>query len=265
VNDLTDKNFIQLLFNPIMFILATIRAILVFGGMVMYILLYGISCLFYKHTPQRAFRLRKHYLSYWCNPVLNIQIEKKGSVIDQPSLYVCNHRSFADPIVLCKYLDAYVIAKAEVMHYPIINKGAELTGVLWVNRQDQQSRTTTRDKMVETIENGFNVLVYPEGTVGKEPKTLPFRKGTFMEAGENGIPVVPVAIEFKSKRDLWVLEKFLPQYFYQFSKWKTEVKLSFGQPIFHKDGEHLHQAAFQWINAEIHQMQKGWSTAFTAE
>ena len=223
---------------------------------------YAVSCIFWKHTPERAFKLRKHYLRYYCGPILNISIEKKGDPSGTPALYISNHRSFADPIVLCRFLDAFVIAKAEVMNYPIINKGAELTGVIWVNRQDQHSRNHTRSKMVETIQSGYNILVYPEGTVGKERHTLPFRKGTFMEAAENNIPVVPVAIEFKSAKDLWVHEKFLPQYLYQFSKWKTEVKLTFGKPIIENDGNLLHHEAFQWVNHEIANMQKGWSEVF---
>ncbi|MBK9567050.1 MAG: lysophospholipid acyltransferase family protein [Saprospiraceae bacterium] len=244
------------------YILAAVRAILVFGGMVIFMLFYGISCIFKKHTSNRAFKLRKVYLKYWCIPILNIKVEKHGKPSEIPSLYVSNHRSFADPIVLCRYIDAFVIAKAEVMNYPIINKGAELTGVIWVNRLDQHSRNHTRSKMVETIQGGFNVLVYPEGTVGKLAHTLPFRKGTFIEAGENNTPVVPVAIEFKSEKDLWVLEKFLPQYFYQFSKWKTEVKLSFGEPLNKSDGLQLHHISHDWINLEVKKMQKDWSEVF---
>ena len=230
--------------------------------MVVYMTVYAISCIFWKHSRERAFQLRKHYLRYYCIPILNIKIEIKGEIAKSPSLYVSNHRSFADPIVLCKYLDALIIAKAEVMNYPIINKGAELTGVIWVNRQDQVSRNHTRSKMVEAIQSGYNILVYPEGTVGKEKTTLPFRKGTFMEAAENNIQVVPLAIEFKSAKDLWVIEKFFPQYLYQFSKWKTEVKLAFGEPINSENGDQLHNEAFQWVNNEISNMQKGWSEVF---
>ena len=243
----------------LLYLLAAIRAILVFGGMVMYMLIYGISCIFNPHTKSRALNLRKHYLTYCCIPILNIKIQKMGFPIDSPALYVCNHRSFADPIVLCKYLKAFVIAKAEVMNYPIINKGAELTGVIWVDRQDQHSRNHTRSKMVETIQEGYNILVYPEGTVGKDKQTLPFRKGTFKEAALNNITVIPVAIELKSKKDLWLIEKFLPQYFYQFSKWQTEVKLTFGNKLNSVTGEELHEQAYHWINSEIAAMQEGWS------
>jgi 1-acyl-sn-glycerol-3-phosphate acyltransferase len=243
-------------------IVAAIRGIIVFLGMVIYMLVYAISCIIYKHTKQRALNLRTHYLKYVAIPVLNIKITKVGEPSDKTALYVANHRSFADPIVICKYLQAFVIAKAEVAHYPIINKGAELTGVIWVDRNNKDSRTATRDKLTETIDQGFNILVFPEGTVGVHNHTLPFRKGTFMEAAENNIPVVPIAIEFRSEKDLWVREKFLPQYFHQFSKWKTEVKVKFGKPISNTNGEILHQQAYDWINQELSDMQKDWSYIF---
>jgi len=245
-----------------LYILAAIRAVLVFGMMVIYMLLYGLSCIFVAHSPERAFRLRKHFLHWVCIPVLNIKIEATGKPAEYACLYVCNHRSFADPIVLCSFIDAFVIAKAEVKNYPIINKGAEITGVIWVDRQNQHSRTQTRSKLVETLCSGYNILVYPEGTVGKLRSTLPFRKGTFLEAAANGIEVMPVAIEYRDKSDLWVLQKFLPQYFYQFSKWSTQVKLSFGQPMKSEDGTELHDRSYQWINEELVKMQEEWSRMF---
>lgn len=230
--------------------------------MFVFIALYGMSCIFVKHTKSRALRLRENFLNYIAIPIFRIKIECVGTISNLPALYVSNHRSFADPIIICAYLRAFVIAKAEVKHYPIINKGAELTGVIWVDRQDKTSRTVTRDKMVETIQSGFNVLVFPEGTVGTEATTLPFKKGSFVEAAENNIPVIPVAIEFKSKKDLWIFPHFVTQYFYQFSKPTTYVKLHFGQPIFEKDGIKLHDLAFNEINQQLAEFQKKWSEVF---
>jgi 1-acyl-sn-glycerol-3-phosphate acyltransferase len=231
--------------------------------MTIFIVLYGLSCIVVPHTKKRALNLRENFLRFICIPVLNIHITKQGEPSVEPALYVCNHRSFTDPIVLCRYLKGFVIAKAEVADYPIINKGAELTGVIWVNRNDQQSRTATRDKMVETIKAGYNIIVFPEGTVGKEKTTLPFKKGTFMEAASNNIPVVPVAIEFQSPKDMWIKEKFVPQYFHQYAKWRTDVKLHFGTHFEHQDGVYLQESAQEWIDEQLGHMQKNWSTAFT--
>jgi 1-acyl-sn-glycerol-3-phosphate acyltransferase len=243
--------------------LAALRALLIFSGMLGYMLFYGLSCIFVPHSPQRALRLRAHYLVYYCCPILNINIQISGAPHAKTALYVANHRSFADPIVLCRYIPAFVIAKAEVKSYPIINIGAELTGVIWVNRQDTESRMQTRSKMIEVIQSGFNVLVFPEGTVSLTKNTLPFKKGTFLEAAGNNIPVVPVAIEYQSPKDLWMKEKFIPQYFHQFSKWKTTVKISFGAPLRNPDGLQLYAEAQHWINNELTSMQVGWSKVFT--
>src|SRR5690606_11632661 len=159
---------------------------------------YLITRLVFPHTPDSAFRLRRFWLKTVGIPVLNISIENKGNVSNRPAIYMGNHRSFADPIVVCRYLDAFVIAKDEVAKYPIINKGAELTGVIWMDRSHKNSRQETRSKLVETWQKGHNILVFPEGTVGTEATTLPFKMGTFMEAAQHGIPIVPFAIEFKS-------------------------------------------------------------------
>lgn len=246
----------------LLYMLAAIRAILLFGFMSIFMLVYGISCLFVPHTKKRALQLRENFLIFVALPILNVRIIKFGQPCAEPGLYVCNHRSFTDPMVICRYLKAFVIAKAEVANYPIINKGAELTGVIWVNRNDQNSRTATRDKMVETIQNGYNVLVFPEGTVGIHKTTLPFKKGTFMEAAENKIPVTPIALEFQSEKDLWIKDKFVPQYLYSYSKWKTEVKIHFGNSLMGDNGEMLQETCQQWINDQLQQMQENWSTAF---
>lgn len=230
--------------------------------MVIYIVAYLLSCIVVPHSKHRAFTLRRNWLKWVALPVLNIKVIKTGHPISSPALYISNHRSFSDPIVLCRYIDAFVIAKAEVANYPIINKGAELTGVIWVKRDNQHSRKNSRSQMLKVLQSGYNVLVYPEGTVGIHRHTLDFRPGSFIECAANGIPVVPVAIEYKTEKDLWKKEKFIPQYLYQFSKWKTEVKLAIGPPLMNADGAQLHAEAHKWVNDRITEMQENWSEIY---
>ncbi len=191
-------------------------------------------------------------------PILNIKTEVKGKAHHESALYVCNHRSFTDPIVISKYLNAFVIAKAEVASYPVINKGAEVTGILYVKREDKDSRVQARKAFVDVIKSGHNILVYPEGTISTKKNPIPFKKGTFFEAAKEGITIIPVAIEFKNEKDLWTIPNFVGQYFNQFSKWKTEAKLTFGPPLQSDDGEELLTAAYDWINTELNSMQEEW-------
>lgn len=243
-----------------MYILSIVRALALAMSMVIWMLAYSTTLLFSKHTPERAFRLRRNWLRYMCHPILNIKVVAEGKAMPQAALYVCNHRSFADPLAILPYLDAYVIAKAEVASYPVINKGAELTGVLYVKREDSQSRNEVRNLMVKTIKEGYNVLVFPEGTVSFHSYPMPFRAGSFNEAAKEGIGIVPIAIEFRDKKDLWLVPHFIQQYLLSYTKWKTEVKVAFGQIQYDPDGEKLRYNCEQWITQKMAEMRKGWST-----
>ena len=230
--------------------------------MVIWMSTYFITAPILGNNQDRAFRLRRHWLKYVGIPILNLKIQVTGQAPQAGNyLYISNHRSFSDPVVLCRYIDAFVIAKAEVAQYPIINKGAELTGVLYVKRTDKSSRSETRKLLVETIKNGRNILVYPEGTVSTTKHTLPFNPGTFHSAAEEGFGVVPVAIEYKDSSDLWFYPKFVRQVFHQFSKWSTHVKLEFGEVIYDNDGDQLRKRSEEWVNTTLDKMQANWATA----
>lgn len=240
------------------YIVAAIRGLAIVLTMILFLLGYALSRIIFKHTKASGLRLRKFWITYVAFPILNLKVEVKGKPQSDAALYVCNHRSFTDPIAISKYLNAFVIAKAEVASYPVINKGAEVTGVLYVKRDDKNSRTETRKAFIDVIKGGYNILIYPEGTISTKKSPFPFKKGTFYEAVKEGVTLVPVAIEFRDKKDLWTIHNFIGQYFNQFSKWKTEVKLSFGPPLVAEDGEQLLNAAYNWINEELDVMQKDW-------
>ena len=240
-------------------ILAAVRGILLILMMAIYLLVYAVSRTFWKHTRTSGLKLRKAYISQMALPILNIKVDVKGKPCDGPALYVCNHRSFSDPVVISKFVNAFIIAKAEIANYPIINKGAEVTGIIWVKRTDRNSRANARKEFVEVVKGGHNILVYPEGTVSTTKHTLPFKVGTFRGAAAEGLTVVPVALEYRDENDLWTIPNIVGQYLRAFGKWKTETKLTFGPPMKMDNGDLLAEKCEKWINDELANMQSGWS------
>ncbi len=222
---------------------------------------YSISLIFSKHTDKRAFRLRRNFCRI-SNKILNIQYSSEGTPAEETALYVCNHRSFSDPMVLTIFLEAWVVAKAEIANMPVINHGAKVTGIIYVKRDSLNSRKATRDAMIENLKKGRNILVYPEGTTNDEKYLLPYKKGTFKEAATHGFAVVPVAMEYGHDKDLWKNRGLFAQFFRQYSKWKTQVKLAFGPVLKSSDGEYLRQEAMKWTNQTIHEIHKGWKSNF---
>lgn len=227
--------------------------ILVFG--------YLVSLLFFKHTEDRAFKLRRTFVKMAVK-ILGIKLQVKGKAYEGVALYTCNHRSFTDPVISSLFIDTYVIAKAEVADIPVLDKGARLTGVIYVKRENKSSRHATRDKMVEVIKSGSSVLVYPEGTVNHKPQCLPFHKGTFIEAGKNGFTVVPMALEYRDELDLWYKSSFYHQMLRQYGKWRTEIKFEIGPPMACEDGIALSEQVEEWTNNKIKEMNQGWSRVF---
>lgn len=240
------------------YILAVIRIIILVVTMALYLSVYMISTIVIKHTPERAFNLRRAWLKL-CIVVLGLKIEHQGGkMIEGSALYVGNHKSFSDPVVASLYIDSFVIAKAEVANIPILKQGANLTGVIFVKRESLKSRANTRQAYLDTVKGGYNVFVYPEGTTSSDVKTLPFKKGTFKVAANEDFAVVPTAISYKSPRDLWSSGGLMKQYFRQFSKWRTHVKFWIGEPLRSEDGQALAEEAQQLIDDKLAEMDKEW-------
>lgn len=229
--------------------------------MIIFLIVYLLSSLIIKRTPKRDFRLRRNYLKL-INPLLGIKIEVTGHPIAEPCLYVSNHRSFIDPFVVSPYVDVFFIAKAEVGKMPILSIGFDVTGVILVDRGDQGSRTNTRVQMVDKIQAGHNVLIYAEGTTGAYQETKPFKMGTFSEASKHGFKIVPVSIEYRTKKDRWASGPIGPQYFKQIGKWRTHARLHFGKPFQHSERRKLSAHIKHDINNNLNKLQENWAEPF---
>ena len=243
--------------NPLYIIIATLRAIILILSLIIVLPVYILVTIFIENTPKRAFWVRRRWVSF-AKVVLGISVKVEGKAADGHALYVCNHRSFSDPVVLASHVDAYVIAKAEVASLPLLSKGAEMTGVIYVKREDKKSRTATRQLMLDVLMQAKNVLVYPEGTVNAGFYPLPYKTGTFQEAAKNDIAVVPVVLEYKKHKDLWQNSGLLAHHFKQFGRLTTKCKLYIGPAIKDEDGTKLAAQAEAWTKAKIIEAHKNW-------
>lgn len=184
--------------------------------------------------------------------VLGFQVETTGVAPDYPCLIVANHRSYIDPIILLREVDAYPVAKAEVSGWPVIGQGAKMAGILYVKRESASSRGETLRLIGEKIAEGFQVLIFPEGTTSDLTGTLPFRKGGFQLAARAGFPVVPVAFLFEDPADYWIGDDtFLRHALRRFGEKNLRVKVCYGPVMKGDDAEVLMEEAQAWINDRL--------------
>jgi lyso-ornithine lipid O-acyltransferase len=198
-----------------------------------------IGVVFFK--KKLAWRLRKRQgIARHLVRFLNINIHQSGTPVDGNFLFISNHQSYADPIVTATALAFMPVAKAEVANWPLVGWGARITGILYVKRENKQSRADTRAAIRTALIQGDPVLIYPEGTTSGGTSTLPFRVSAFQVAAELGISVVPITLNYGRSEDKWGgKESFVTHFLKTFSKPKMDVWMHVGEPIADADWAQL--------------------------
>ncbi len=106
----------------------------------------------------------------------------------RPVIYVSNHSSWLDILVLGGRLEACFIAKDEIGAWPLIRQIARLGRTVYVRRA-RASIGRERDEMGRRLSQGDNLVLFPEGTTSDGSRVLPFRSA-FLSVAELAVSVV---------------------------------------------------------------------------
>jgi 1-acyl-sn-glycerol-3-phosphate acyltransferase len=111
------------------------------------------------------------------------------------TVYASNHVSWYDVFAIASVLPRYTfVAKAELRRIPIFGWGAEGAGVVFLARENRKSAFEAYELVASKIQKGLNVVVFPEGTRGRDYALRQFKKGPFVLAIAAGAPVVPIVV-----------------------------------------------------------------------
>lgn len=191
----------------------------------------------------------------WARNLLDgvgVRAENEGIAPDFPCIIVSNHRSYLDPILMLRDVYGYPVAKAELADWPVIGKGAQMAGILYLRREHSGSRANALRLMEEKVQAGFPIIIFPEGTTSGLPGTLPFKKGVFQLAARSGIPIVPVALVFADESDFWVgKETFMSHAGRRFREKTIRVKICYGPAMQSDNTEELLTQMRNWIETQL--------------
>lgn len=121
----------------------------------------------------------------------------------RPCVFVFNHRSNLDAIVLMNLLrrDITAVAKQEVADIPGFGQLFRMADVAFIDRSDSsQARAAIQPAIDRIRDEGLSLVLAPEGTRWQTPGLGPFRKGAFHIARQAGVPVVPVVLAGTGER-----------------------------------------------------------------
>jgi putative phosphoserine phosphatase / 1-acylglycerol-3-phosphate O-acyltransferase len=125
-------------------------------------------------------------------------IHGAGNLWDaRPCVFVFNHQSKLDPIVLMKLLRGGFtgVAKKEAENVPGFGQFFKLAGVAFIDRGDSaQIREALEPAVRKLRDEGTSLVLAPEGTRSPTPRLGPFKKGAFHIAMQAGVPIVPIVM-----------------------------------------------------------------------
>ena len=201
---------------------------------------------------RRSMRIRRRWATNLLSGV-GVRLETYGEIPEYPCIFISNHRSYLDPILMLQHVYAYPVAKAELATWPIIGKGAAMAGILYLKRENVKSRAGTLKAINNILESGFQVIIFPEGTTSGLDGTLPFKRGVFQLAAKMQHPIVPVAVIFEETADYWVgKESFMSHAGRRFKEKEIKVSLHYGPKIQGESPEILLNNTKTWIDAQLH-------------
>lgn len=122
--------------------------------------------------------------------------------IPEGAALICgNHTSLGDPLyVVCcmgSRRQTHVMAKAEIMKWPVVGFLLKKAGIIGVNRG--RSDMAAAKECMRALKNGEKLLMFPEGTRVKEGEASEARTGAAMFAARTNTPLVPVYISPKKR------------------------------------------------------------------
>ncbi|MFI0433479.1 MAG: lysophospholipid acyltransferase family protein [Candidatus Nanopelagicales bacterium] len=110
-----------------------------------------------------------------------------------------NHLSWFDPLPLCHVLwdngrPPRILAKDSLFDVPVLKQILNGAGQIPVKRSTDDAALAVADA-VEAVHDGEAVVLYPEGTITRDPELWPMsgRTGAARIALQSGAPVIPIA------------------------------------------------------------------------
>lgn len=134
----------------------------------------------FKKLKFPGYKAWPHWVHRSICDALNVKVVTFGRPLEgPPTLFVCNHVSWIDIIVLGHVIKGCFIAKKDMIEWPVLGYLSTLQRTIFINRERRSDVHEQRQEMQERMHNGDNLILFPEGTTSDGGRVLPFKSSLF--------------------------------------------------------------------------------------
>ena len=130
--------------------------------------------------------------------VSNMKIEVVGTPPKPPFFLVTNHLSYTDIGAIRSVVKGVFVAKSEVNSWFLAGRICRDMGTIFIDRTNRRDIPRAGEKIIERLDAGEGVVVFPEGTSTNGETVLPFNSSFLEFAARAQIPVSYAAITYRT-------------------------------------------------------------------
>jgi 1-acyl-sn-glycerol-3-phosphate acyltransferase len=142
------------------------------------------------------------FFSRFCLMFMGINVEERKinieSQIKKGSLFVCNHLSYIDVLILASFYRASFVTSVEIKNTPFLGQLCQLGGCVFVERRNKVNLSNEVKEITESLANGINVVIFPEATSTNGDQVIRFRRPLYQSAIDSNSQIVPLTLNYKA-------------------------------------------------------------------
>jgi 1-acyl-sn-glycerol-3-phosphate acyltransferase len=127
------------------------------------------------------------------------------------ALYISNHVSWVDIVVIGSLSPVAFVAKSEVRKWPLVGITAEIQRTVFVDRTRRHRTGDAVGEIAERLASRTSVVLFAEGTSSDGNRVLPFRSaliGAIEQAGD--IVIQPMSIGYTAQHGMPMGRQYRP-------------------------------------------------------
>ncbi|HEX8442856.1 MAG TPA: lysophospholipid acyltransferase family protein [Allosphingosinicella sp.] len=135
---------------------------------------------------------------WWVGRASGVRATINGTPLPSQVLFLANHLSWLDIMVLAGASGTAFVSKDEVGRWPVLGWLARLNNTVFIARSDRKSVRGQADALRAALASGQPVALFPEGTTEGGTDVLPFR-ASLLQSLFPPLPdlkVQPVALDY---------------------------------------------------------------------
>lgn len=143
-------------------------------------------------------KITKIIVNKYFRKYANIKVEglEKVEKVEGPKIFICNHLSNADGLILYKILkekyDPTSVAGIKLSNDPITRLGTMMVKNVGIKPNSADKEAIT--KIVKLVRGGENIMIFPEGTRSRTGSMIEAKKGILLIARLTKASIIPIGM-----------------------------------------------------------------------